>query len=83
VRAEVGEGVGMLGRMEQSATVGLPGRGDKARREQSAASTRPYDCHLASAIYRSCRRENDKKTSPEALATAYENFPSLPATTLL
>jgi hypothetical protein len=51
-RAEAGEGVGVLGRMEQTAVVGLPMREDMAGRVQSAASTRPYGCHLASSIYR-------------------------------
>jgi hypothetical protein len=82
-RAEAGEGVGVLGRMEQTAVVGLPMREDMAGRVQSAASTRPYGCHLASSIYRAWRHENDKKTSSEASATAYKIFPSLLTTTLL
>jgi hypothetical protein len=50
------------------AVVGLPTREDKARCAQSATSMPPGERHLANAIYRDCKRENDKKTSSSSVS---------------
>jgi hypothetical protein len=62
-RVEEGESVGV----HDANVAGAPTREDKARCAQRATSMPPNERHLANAIYRACRRENDKKMSSSSV----------------
>jgi hypothetical protein len=82
-RAEGCESDDMLDQMDHALLCACPRAGTRRGKRRRAASTRPGECHLANAIYRSCKSKGDKKTSSKASATIAELLSSLSATTLL